>query len=122
MLLEQEHKLFPVRVAFPVCFPCLLQTNLCPLCCSPQQQQNSYSTLAAEVLSEVAECTRYKESKTYRAALVKVLLALPLDGRDVPAIKQLRAFAGGLLLSMLSCAAIICNLCYGGWFSSGCAA
>lgn len=70
-------------------------------CRAKQQQQDSFPVLAAELLSEVTECTRYKESKLYLAGVLKVLLVLPLDGRDVAAIKQLRALAGWFALFVL---------------------
>jgi len=54
----------------------------------------SYPGLAAELVSEVAQCTRFRESKTYLAALLKVLLTLPLTSQDSTAIKRLRALVG----------------------------
>ncbi|KAL3162049.1 hypothetical protein ABBQ38_009115 [Trebouxia sp. C0009 RCD-2024] len=55
----------------------------------------SYPDLAAELVREVADCTKYKDSKTYQVALLKVLLALPLDPTQHPApIKALRALVG----------------------------
>lgn len=57
----------------------------------------SYPDLAAELVREVADCTKYKDSKTYQVALLKVLLALPLDPTQHPApIKALRALVGRL--------------------------
>ena len=55
----------------------------------------SYPDLAAELLWEVAQCSRYKESKAYFTAILKVLMALPLDPTQHPmAIKTLRALVG----------------------------
>lgn len=45
-------------------------------------------------MSEVAQCTRFRESKTYLGALLKVLLTLPLTSQDSTAIKRLRALVG----------------------------
>jgi len=45
-------------------------------------------------VSEVAHCTRFKESKAYLTGILKVLLALPLTGQDSAAIKRLRALVG----------------------------
>ncbi|DBA76941.1 TPA: hypothetical protein ACH3X1_009536 [Trebouxia sp. C0004] len=56
-----------------------------------QVTRPSYPGLAAELVSEVAQCTRFRESKTYLAALLKVLLSLPLTSQDSAAIKRLRA-------------------------------
>ena len=76
---------------------CLCATQLQILecvCCRP-----SYPWLAAELISEVAVCTKFKDSKTYLTALLKVLLALPLTGSDPAAIKQLRALVGKLFVA-----------------------
>lgn len=55
----------------------------------------SYPGLAAELVSEVAQCARFRESKTYLAALLKVLLTLPLTSQHSTAIKHLiRALVG----------------------------
>lgn len=46
---------------------------------------------------EVAQCSRFKESKAYLAAILKALPALPLDPTQHPdAIKTLRALVGRL--------------------------
>lgn len=58
----------------------------------------SFPSLAAELVSEVAQCTRFKESKAYLAGIVKVLLALPLSSQDSTAIKGLRALVGTVSL------------------------
>ena len=42
----------------------------------------------------MAQCTRFRESKTYLGALLKVLLTLPLTSQDSTAIKRLRALVG----------------------------
>ena len=56
--------------------------------------RQSYPGLASELVSEVALCTRFAESKAYLTACLKVLLALPLTDQDPAAIKQLRALVG----------------------------
>ena len=57
----------------------------------------SYHELAAELVWEVAQCSRFKESKAYLAAILKILLALPLGPTQHPAaIKTLRALVGRL--------------------------
>ena len=81
-------------------------------CRAKQQQQDSFPVLAAELLSEVAECTRFKESKLYLAGVLKVLLALPLDSRDVAAIKQLRALAGCFAFTCPPCRTAYSSACH----------
>ena len=63
----------------------------------------SYHDLAAELVWEVAQCSRFKESKAYLAAILKVLLALPLDPVQHPAaIKTLRALVGRLITILVA--------------------
>lgn len=55
----------------------------------------SYPGLAEELVREVWQCSRCKDSKAYLMATLKVLLALPLDPNPDPAaIKRLRALVG----------------------------
>ena len=65
--------------------PSLTHSLLHSLTHSLSSCRPSYPELAAELVREVAECSKYKESKTYLAALLKVLLALPLDPTQHPA-------------------------------------
>lgn len=54
----------------------------------------SFPDLAAELLSEVWQCTKFRESKAYLTGILKVLQALPLNSEPPAAIKRLRALAG----------------------------